>query len=55
MSYRKEYYKLVERLKEIAIDFYGDKLISSEEDAIKAIEGAKRVVDAASRVIKLQN
>lgn len=28
MSYRKEYYKLVEKLKEIAIDFYGDRLIS---------------------------
>jgi HEPN domain-containing protein len=27
----------------------------SEEDAIKAIDGAKKVVEAASKVIKLQN
>lgn len=28
MSYTKEYYKLVKRLKEISIDFYGERLIS---------------------------
>jgi predicted nucleotidyltransferase len=28
MSYKKEYYKLVRRLKEVSIDFYGERLIS---------------------------
>jgi predicted nucleotidyltransferase len=28
MSYKQEYYKLVKRLKEISIDFYGERLIS---------------------------